>query len=318
MALLRSAVRTRYAPIKKDCMNRILITSFKFLLFFIGLIVVERFCHKQTGGFQITKILSNHRFNQHWEIPSLSKQEQVELDLLLDQPYHFFSYGGQSYVFLSEDGKTILKFFKHHHMHTPHWLKKMPLPKFLSHLRSQFIKARKEKLPLFFGSCKIAYTDFKDRTGLIYLHLNKTFHLKNRLTLIDQLNIAHQIDPNTIDFALQRKVELTHKHFRRLRKERRLEEAKKSLDSLLELIVQRCQKGIADRDPNIRRNCGFIGNCAVEVDLGSYTHDETLKIPYVTKQELYYQTRKFERWINKRFPEISSHFQERLSALLEE
>ncbi|MBY0529954.1 MAG: hypothetical protein K2P51_07160 [Rhabdochlamydiaceae bacterium] len=274
------------------------IRLFKLLLFFLCFFVIDRFCHRQTGGFALTKIHSDRPFNPEWEVAPPTPAEEAEIERALSQPYRFFSYGGQSYVFLSEDGKTVLKFFKHHHMR--------PIPLF-----------REDKLPSFFTSCTLAYRYFKERTALLALHLNKTTHLNKTVTLIDKLNIAHQIDLDRVDFALQRRAELPYRRFLRLKKEKNLEAAEKSLHSLLELIALRCQKGIYDRDPNIRRNCGFLGDNAIELDLGSYTYDPLVATPAATREILVAQTRKLKHWIQKSYPELLPYFEMQLSAMLE-
>jgi hypothetical protein len=275
------------------------IRFFKIALFLLCFFIVDRFCHRQTGGFALTKVLSDRPFNPQWEVPLLTPAEEAEVEHALNQPYRFFSYGGQSYVFLSDDGQTVLKFFKHHHMR--------PIPFF-----------RHDKLPLFFSSCTLAYRQFKERTGLLALHLNKTTHLQKKVTLIDKLNIAHQIDLDRVDFALQKRAELPYQRFRRLKKEGNLEAAQHSLNSLFELIALRCQQGIQDRDPNIRRNCGFLGDTAIELDLGSYTYDPLLATPKATRDTLDLQTRKLKRWIRKSYPELLPYFEMRLTAMLQE
>jgi hypothetical protein len=282
----------------------------------IGFYAAARFCHKQTGGFTLWKIASDHSFHPEWDIDTLPQEQQAEVDRLLAQPYRFFSYGGQSYIFLSEDGTTVLKLFKHHHMRSFSWVDRLPHHLSVTKLIKQLTLIPREKLPRFFGSCTLAYDLFKERTGLIYLHLNKTSHLKRKLTLIDKLNISHQIDLDQTDFALQKKAELPYDRFRRLKKEGNLADAERSLSSLLGLIVERCAQGIEDQDPNIRRNCGFLDGKAIEIDLGSYSRNEALKSPEIGRQTLLRQTRRLEQWILKTYPELHPHFQQEIDRYL--
>ncbi len=287
-----------------------------FILFALGFYASARFCHKQTGGFTVWKIASDHSFHPEWDVESLDPKNQAEVDLLLNQPYHFYSYGGQSYIFISADGTTVLKVFKHHHMRSFSWIDHVPLPRNFHMILKQFTQSQRDKLSHFFGSCTLAYDLFKERTGLIYLHLNKTSHFKRTLTLIDKLNIAHQIDLDHTDFALQKKAELPYERFRRLKKEGNLAEAERSLKSLLELIAERCQRGIEDRDPNIRRNCGFLKGKAIEIDLGSYSRNEALKNPKIGRETLLRQTRRLEQWIVKTYPELHPCFQKQLHEVM--
>src|SRR5690348_14115124 len=90
--------------------------ALQVLFFVVACVLIHRFCHHQTGGFSIAKIRSNHAIHPEWATPPLSEQERQKLDPILNQPFKFFGYGGQAYVFLSEDGSVILKLFKQHHM----------------------------------------------------------------------------------------------------------------------------------------------------------------------------------------------------------
>lgn len=294
----------------------IFIRLLQIALFITSVLLIERFCHQKTGGFQITKIESDHPFNPEWATPTPSDEDREHIHNLLDQRYTFFSYGGQAYVFLSEDGKTVLKLFKQHHLRVPAWIKSLPLPKTFKRIRNKWVHRKEDKFYLFFNSCKIAFDDFRDHTGLIYLHLNNTDYLNQQITLVDKLGIEHKIDLDHTDFALQHRAKLPKKHFRSLKKKNDYESAKKSLDSLIDMIVERSQKGIADRDPNIRRNCGFVGEKAVEIDLGSYTRSETLKIPFICKADIYQKSLQLKRMISKNYPELSPYLDERLTEIL--
>ena len=289
---------------------------FQIALAILSFLLIERFCHQKTGGFQITKITSDHPFNPRWETPAPSDTELEKTKALLNQRYTFFGYGGQAYVFLSEDGNTVLKLFKHHHLRFPSWVKKIPLPRTLNRVRNKWVHRKNEKFELFFDSCKIAHDDFKEQTGLIYLHLNRTDYLKQHMTIIDKLGIEHSIDLDQIDFALQHRARLTKKHFKNLKKNQAEEMAKASIDSLLNMMVERSIKGIADRDPNLRRNCGFIGTKAVEIDLGSYTRNETLKIPFIGKTDIYQKSLQLKKMVSKRYPELSPYLEKRLQEIL--
>jgi len=290
--------------------------SLQIVFLIISIIFIERFCHQKTGGFQISKIESDHPFNPEWETPAPSEEEAENIRNILDQKYTFFSYGGQAYVFLSEDGKSVLKLFKQHHLRVPAWIKSFPLPKTFKRIRNKWVHRKEGKFDLFFNSCKIAFDNFRDHTGLIYLHLNPTDYLNQQITIVDKLGIEHQIDLDHTDFALQQRAKLPKNHFHRLKKRNDYESAKRSLDSLIDMIVARSQRGIADRDPNIRRNCGFVGEKAVEIDLGSYTRSEILKIPFICKADIYQKSQQLKRMISKAYPELSPYLDQRLNEIL--
>ncbi len=255
------------------------------------------------------------------KIPSdslLPDKERAQLDAIFSQPFYFLARGGQSYAFISQDQTVILKFFKNHHIRFWNFLKQIPLPSAFENFRQQILKKKFHQSPAFFESCKISYFEFRQRTGLIYLHLHKTDCFKRKLTLIDNLGIVHQIDIDSTPFALQKKAEFTSPKLKALIQGKGLATAKLCVDSLLSLIVERCQKGIADRDPNFRRNIGFIDNQAVEIDLGSYSKDESLKNPENLERELVDKTRKLRHWLYEKNPELSLYLSEQINKILEE
>ncbi len=291
---------------------------FKAILFLVLFWGVERFCHKQTRGFQLHKILSMHEADSSDLLPSPSEEEKDALRAAFAQPFYFLGSGGQSYAFISEDEKTVLKFFKKHHIRTWEFLKSIPLPSFLDAHRQRILQKTLHQSPAFFESCKISYLEFRERTGLIYLHLRKTDYFKKKLTIIDKLGIAYQIDLDSIDFALQKKAEFTNPKLKKLIKENHLDAAKECIESMLGLIVERCQKGIRDRDPNFRRNMGFIGTQAIEIDLGSYSKDESLKNPENFQSELLDKTQKLKRWLGRRNQNLTTYLSDRIDQILKE
>jgi hypothetical protein len=251
-------------------------------------------------------------------LPPLSEGEKVELETIFNQPFYFFGNGGQCYAFISEDNRTVLKLFKNHHLRLWKFLNHMPLPNILEAFRQKLLLKHLHCSPAFFESCKISYLEFRERTGLIYLHLHKTDHFKKKVTIVDNLEISHQIDLNSIDFALQNKIELAHPMLRKWIENGHLDDAKQCLESILDLIVERCHKQIRDRDPNFRTNIGFIGDLAVEIDIGSYSKDESLGNREGFKEELLDSTHKLKCWLERKNKDLSLYFSERIDQVLEE
>lgn len=262
----------------------------KIMLIALCAFGVERFCHQQTEGFRIRKIASDLPFRAEWATPSASN----EIRTLLKQPYHFLGSGGQCYAFLSEDGSTVIKFFKHHHLR--------PLP--------FSIQAQKRTATLnhTFSSFKIAYDHLREETGILYLHLNRTRDLKIKMTLIDPIGISHEIDLDTTTFAVQKCAKPALPTLQKLCFEKKVEEAGSHLASLLDMMMVRVRSGIGDCDPNIHNNIGFIDGKAVEIDLGSFFLDETLADPLAQKRVLFFETLKLRRWLKKRTPELLTLF----------
>ena len=170
---------------------------------YIGL---DLFCSKQTQGFRPYLILSNLPNDSRWETPPLSLAETEEIHNRLNQTFTFLGSGGWCYAFLGEDQKTVLKFYKHSHLSLKEILCNFSFEKLL--LRSP---PWPENQPYFqemnFKSCMLLYTQIKQRTGLIHVHLNKTKGLYPPVTLIDAIGIKHTIDLDQTEFLIQQRAE---------------------------------------------------------------------------------------------------------------
>lgn len=287
---------------------------FRPLKLFLSLILlggVERATHKATGGFQLYKVAPS--WPSHEEPSCLSLEQRARLAPIVSQPFTYLSHGGETYAFVSADGRTVLKLFKLHHMRPMPWLESLPLPPSWRRGCKRFNQQCIQKRRAFYESCTIAFDAFRQRTGLIFLHLQPTRGWQQRLTLYDKLGIAHQIDLDSSVFALQQRALPTYQHLRALRAEGNWEAAKTCIDSLVALLLERCQEGIVDRDPNIRRNCGFVDNRAIEMDIGSYSRQGTP----TRAVELQKNIPRLRQWVELCCPELSSYMNQRIEQCVE-
>lgn len=275
---------------------------FKVVLFLAASFGVERFCHKQTHGFRIAKIASDLPFDPARQIEPLADSEMQTVRALLSQPYTFLDSGGESYVFLSEDRGTILKFFKHHHMRPHKWIDPV-LPQWE-------LDRRKMRFERFFKSCKLAYDNFRKECGLIFIHLNKSDDLHIQLKIYDPNHIAHLIDLDQFEFALQKRVSMASATFRDLAKGGEMERAKERINSMLDLIARRCEAGLADHDAELR-NFGFTDGEPFAIDLGAFSPDEE----HDTKKTLIHDAQKLRKGIIRAYPELQSYLDEKIQEL---
>src|SRR5271156_5010255 len=82
-------------------------------LFVLSLYGLGRLYFRLTGGFTIANISSDFSFQPQWEVRPLLEGEQAEFDKATSQPFYYLGKGCQSYVFASQDGKYVIKFFKY-------------------------------------------------------------------------------------------------------------------------------------------------------------------------------------------------------------
>lgn len=265
-------------------------------------------------GFYLPLILSNLPNDPRWEVPQLPTEETPFIHHLLSQKFTFLGSGGWCFAFLGEDGKTVLKFYKHTHLTLTEILKDFSFNKLLLHPPKW-----PENLPYFqefnFKSCILLYTQVKERTGLLHIHLNKTEGRYPKVTLIDPSGVHHTVDLDQTEFVIQEKGELLIPHFQRLASLGEKEIAKKSVDELLACLMTFYRKGIKDFDKSIRKNFGFVEGKAITLDISSFGLDPSLKIPEEGKKEILLKTRRLARWLKKHQPDLYDYYETRIQEL---
>lgn len=261
------------------------------------------------------KIFSNRPHVEDLNDPNLSPEKEESALLLLDQPYYYLKSGGQGYSFISKDKKTVLKFFKNHHMRDIPWLHSVQLPGVLDIPRQRTLNWRQRKYDHVHGSCKIAVQKMQEETGLVYCHFNQTSHLNKKVVIYDKIGIRHTVDLDKVEFVLQKKVDLVFSKFHDLMEKNDIQSARSCIDSMLNLFVSRYQKGIDDHDPIVRKNFGYDGTKAIEIDLGSFFENEALKDPSIYKRVLQREMTDFSEWITEFYPSLSPYLQEKLQEL---
>jgi hypothetical protein len=275
-----------------------------------GLILLQRFCHQQTDGFSRYKISSNLAFNPKWETPRLNSDEQKDLSKILSQPYRYLAKGAQSYVFLSDDGQYVLKFFRIYHLQPPFWVTHLSWPWFLQSYKMDKILKKLDELHKDFASYKIAHDELKEETGIVYLHLNKTDYLKQTLTFYDKIGIKHQVALDQMEFLVQKRAELVYPALAKMVESEGLENAKDALSQLVSLLCLRCQKGIHDKDPDLNTNFGFIGHTPLQIDVGRFRIENgNLQERMVDRDEIIRITDNLNQWLRSRYPELSGHLE---------
>jgi hypothetical protein len=279
------------------------------------LVFIALFCQKATDGFTLLKI-SPSQLSNAYSPTQLTEQEEVELKEALSQPYTYFGCGGQAYAFFSTDGKYVVKFFKQR-LFRPSWLlNHLPLPKLLHRFRNKRNWKRLDKYRRDYFSYDVSSKALRDQTGVLYSHLQPTDSLKQTLQIQDRLGITHNIDLDRFDFLVQKRAEMVHDRIARLMGEARIEEAKQSLQQVFSLISTRAQRGYRDRDPNIRTNCGFLGDKAIKIDVGRFVIDPAMQTKAGHNQELERITAPFRLWISENYPELLNSFDHSLQEAL--
>ncbi len=289
-----------------------IISMMRYKIFKIGFllacILVKKFCYRQTDGFALYKICSSLSYCSDWETtPSSSQDNEGEIAAIFDQPFYYLAKGAQSYVFASADGQTVIKFFRIYHLRPPLWLTALQLPLPLQPYKIRKMLEKRLELEKDFLSYKIAFQELKDETGLLYLHLNKTNHLKKSLTIYDKIGIAYQLDLDQMEFLIQKRASLVFPSITRLVSTEGPDAAKEAISALVKLLVKRCEKGIFDKDPDLNTNFGFLHKTPVQIDIGRFRRAQERKQTEDYRDEVVRITDNFRQWLDQNYPLLSDH-----------
>jgi hypothetical protein len=290
-------------------------TVFVVLLFLCSIFTgLDRVIHRKKKGIVTFKVTAFQPYSPEWDSSPLNPQEQQEIDQILNQKFTYLNKGSQAYVFLSEDKKYVLKFIKQHSLQANSWLCYLPFS-FNPYYRNYIY--RQKKLHDTYHACKMAFTDFKNETGLIYLHLNPTRHLNRKLTLFDKKGEILEIDSDRSCFLIQKKANLIYSRIAEVMANQDIERAKKIISSVFSLMDFLGSRGVIDNDPILRKNFGLIDDKAVQIDIGKMGIDPSRIHSSVHKQEIKGITAHFRIWIEQNYPELVSHFDESLESTIQ-
>ncbi len=253
---------------------------------------ISRFCHKATDGFRISKIQDN-TFNVQQICSTKLEKQALEI---LDQPFTYLARGKQSFVFLSRDGKTVLKLLNNHYQKRIQMLEWLPTFAWQKERLSYF----QRKMQMTAQSYELSFSDLREETGLLFLHLNTTQHLRKKVTVIDKLGIAHAVDLDNMGFILQKRATLAYPQFEEWLQKGDILSAQQGISSLLALLQSRLNKELSDRDPLIRTNIGFIEGKAIFLDLGPFSKNIDAKPSALALAEIRKITQSLRDWLAMR------------------
>lgn len=273
----------------------------KFFFLVAALYFIADFCKKKTDDFTLANTRSDRPYENGWEIHA--SEAKKDLDSIAGQKFTYFGKGAQAYIFFSADNRYVIKLPRQDRYQPPFWVKLLPP---ISYKIKKLASAR-EKLERDFTSYKIAFDRFQKETGLIFVHLNKSTDLQKKITLVDRLNIEHEIDLDRVEFILQKRAELVYPKIKELMAQGDVGSAKAALSSLSSLFKARREKGIDDKEPNIGKNFGFIGTDAIQIDIGRFSLNapDQIEIPNFPAS--------FTEWLSSNYPQLSEEIRDHLA-----
>jgi hypothetical protein len=271
-----------------------------------------------TGGFTIGNISSNLPYDAQWETHPLSLVQRGLVDEALSQEYHYLGKGCQSYVFLSADGRYVVKFLKFQRFRTQRWIDALTFIPGVKAYQDRKAVEKKVKLDNLFRSWKIAFENLSAETGVVYVHLNKSSDLGRKLDIQDKMGFVHTVDLDQMEFLVQHRADMLCPAIKTMIAEGRNREVKDLIDRLLVMLLREYARGFADNDHALMQNTGVWQGDPVHIDAGQFIYNEIVKDPAIHRQELYDKTYKFHLWLEKHDAELASHLRNRLMAVIGE
>ncbi len=288
----------------------------KFLWFFVTALLLfglVRVYYRATDDFRLANITYKMPHHQEWEIEQLPADNAKQIDAILSQKFYYIGKGAQSYAFSSDDGQYVLKFFKFKHLRPNWFVNSFPnIPPF-SGYRDQLAIRKHRKLYGVFTGYHLAYTEDRDESGLIFVHLNTGNDLKRSVTVFDKIGFEHTIDLDKLPFTLQEKAVTFGHTLDKLLKSDDLTTAKTRIRQIFDLYLREYQKGLYDKDHGLMHNTGFVDAKPIHLDVGKLTKDNEMKNPASYQPDMEFLAWKVNGWIKNRYPQYHVELTEWLS-----
>jgi hypothetical protein len=167
-----------------------------------------------------------------------------------------------------------------------------------------------------FETYKAAYEHLREETGLLYIHLNKTSEWSSFATLIDNRGKKIFVNLDSTEFMVQQRAQKIYERFDELVREENDRDLKLCIRSFLQLIATRCEKGFADQDLSVRKNFGFVGNKAIQIDCVTLTPDSSMKYPLNFRNAILQAAERLDEWAQISYPEATLYIQEEAQKII--
>lgn len=260
---------------------------------------------RMTDDFRLSGITHEMSIKEEWKIDPLSENEKTRLKHIFAQKFIYLGKGAQSYAFVSHDNQYVLKFFKFKHLRPNFLLNIVPSVGFLSDWKEGEVKRKEEKLNGVFNAYRLAWEVHRDRSGLIFIHLNKTDDLNQSVHLQDKIGLNWNVDLDTVNFVLQKRADTSRKVIYDLLSQGKVEEAKHCIRKIFELYKEEYNKGIFDHDHGVMHNTGFVGLEPIHLDVGKLYNDPSIKEPKNAYLDIVKIGWKIDQAILANFPKYS-------------
>ena len=265
------------------------------------------------SNFNLAQVSSPLSYDARWEVAAPTE----DLEKIFSQKFTFLKSGSQVYAFASADGKYVLKLFKMKSLLPKEWLNHFPFY-FLKEYCYRKVDLRKKNLELTFGGFKTAYDNFREQSGLLFVHLNKTPCAGQKVVLMDRGGKEFILNLDTTPFVLQKKADLVRSRMVERMQAGEEEKAAEEIRLLLQLIAGRLKMGLRDLDNGIKCNYGFLDSVPVQIDCGRLVFDPAIKDPKQFETEMRRVVERLSLWAERTYPKLCQTIQEEGEKLIHE
>ncbi len=297
------------------------VKNVKKVLIVIGVLVAVLYganllYYELTDGFWVSNISSDFAYDPRWETRPLNVNEKNELHQILDQKYSYLGKGCQAYVFASSDGKYVIKFFKYQRYKVKPWVEWFSFIPAVEAHKQKRLAHKHEKLDRFFNSWEVAFDELQNETGLVYVHLNKTNDLNQKMVIADKMGFEHEVDLDQTEFLVQKRAVMFTDQIKKLMSEGKEGESKELIDALIGQLLSEYRRGLVDNDHAIMQNTGLIDGRPVHIDVGQFARKPEMTDPMVWKQDLFNKTFKFRIWLKENYPTLGNYVDSQVEQLI--
>jgi hypothetical protein len=222
-----------------------------------------------------------------------------ELSGILSQPFTYLTEGLQAFIYVSKDGKYVLKTFK-------------DLEQSKDQFKAWGLNPDDITSGLVENSTKsyaLAFERLKDETAIMYVHVSN-HALPGQKIILDE----KEYDASELQFIVQEKVELVKDRIKRLMSRGDMEEVHKIIEDIMNFIAGMWQQGITEDTFNWDHNYGYTAaDKLVQIDVGTFWEgDEYLKEEIRGRKLLDNESSK---WLAENYPELVEFYKEKVGEL---
>lgn len=264
----------------------------------------------RNDGFTLERIESAIPNDPRWEI-NTSDTAFSQVNQILDQPWYYLGCGFQCFAFISQDGKYVLKFLRHQRLRPPTLYDLLPSIPFVLEQKEKKTKTRQARVEQLFQSLKIAVERVPHETGILFVHLNKTLSHHPAVTIHDKCGDCYTISLDDREFILQEKAQHIKPVIAKLMEEGKVDQAKKRLDQIVDLLTVCAKRGVLDLDRALikKDNLGFLQDRAIYIDAGKFVEVEKVTLDQF-KRDLT-RLRPLYKWLMYSHPFLANHLERR-------